>query len=362
MEKYSSKQINEINTLDVFRELLSAKVKILKIIVIFLIIGIVLAVLSKKEYTASSIILPQVSAEKGLGSKLGGFAKLVGIKLGESGNNDIFPTLYPIIVKSTPYQKEILKTQLSFQDLKDDVSLSYYLENIRKDDILTILKKYTIGLPGKIFSSSKDKTESLVKLKDTTLYQINSLEKNHIDFLDDNLFVRFNDVEGYIEINAVMEEPLAAAQLAKKTQVLLQKYIIAYNIQKAKEELAYIENRLEEAKEDYYNKRATLGSYRDRNRNYISSVVDNRLEQLKTEYDLSYDVYSQLANQAETANLQVKKDTPIFTILKPVTVPIEPSAPNKLLIIFVCMVLGLFFGITLILFKLYYPVVREYLT
>jgi len=53
-------------------------------------------------------------------------------------------------------------------------------------------------------------------------------------------------------------------------------------------------------------------------------------------------------NKKEKAEISVKKDTPAFSIIEPVKVPIEKSAPKRSLIIVVSVFLGGFIGIGLI--------------
>ena len=49
----------------------------------------------------------------------------------------------------------------------------------------------------------------------------------------------------------------------------------------------------------------------------------------------------QLASSVEQAKLQVNKDTPVFTVIEPVTVPFERSAPKRSLIVVIWTFLGL---------------------
>ena len=53
----------------------------------------------------------------------------------------------------------------------------------------------------------------------------------------------------------------------------------------------------------------------------------------------------------EQAKLQVNKDTPVFTTIKPVTVPFERSAPKRSQIVIVFGFLGLFFSCGYVLLK-----------
>jgi hypothetical protein len=215
-------------------------------------------------------------------------------------------------------------------------------------------------LPGKIINLFKsDDFAANSKEGDTFLYRYSKEEKSCIEYLDKHLNIVFNDLDGYISISATMDEPLAAAQLVKNAQDLLQYFIIDYNIVKSKDELKFIEERLEVARIDYIDKRARLGAFRDRNKNTIKSTTRNREEQLKSEYDLSYYMYSELSSQRESAKLQVEKDTPIFTELQPALISSVPSAPNKILIILGSLIFGAFLAVFLVLWRFSLPVLKE---
>jgi len=62
-------------------------------------------------------------------------------------------------------------------------------------------------------------------------------------------------------------------------------------------------------------------------------------------------VYQELAKQLEQAKLQVAKDTPIFSTLKPVTIPTERSAPKRSLIVVIWAFLGLVISVGYVLVK-----------
>ena len=153
------------------------------------------------------------------------------------------------------------------------------------------------------------------------------------------------------EVTGKMPEAIASAQLTKTVHELLQNYIINYNIEKSQDELTYLEGRLEEAEDNFFSKRATYGEYLDRNKNITSSYSQNRANQYKNEYELVYSLYSELSSELENAKLQVKKDTPVFTIIKPVTVPLEPLSRGGLLIMGLFVFIGTTVGLVWIFFR-----------
>ena len=51
----------------------------------------------------------------------------------------------------------------------------------------------------------------------------------------------------------------------------------------------------------------------------------NELERIQAEYSIALNVVTELATQVESAKLQVSKDTPIFSVIDPVTVPTQKN-------------------------------------
>ena len=78
----------------------------------------------------------------------------------------------------------------------------------------------------------------------------------------------------------------------------------------------------------------------DNNINISSSLFQNKLSRIESELSIAQTVVQQLASQVEQAKLQVNKDTPVFTTIKPVTVPYEKSAPKRSVIVTVFVFLG----------------------
>ena len=59
----------------------------------------------------------------------------------------------------------------------------------------------------------------------------------------------------------------------------------------------------------------------------------------------------ELAKQVEQARIQVRKDTPIFTIIDPVVIPNQRTRPKRTLIVFGFTFLGVFLSLGYVLIK-----------
>jgi uncharacterized protein involved in exopolysaccharide biosynthesis len=137
-----------------------------------------------------------------------------------------------------------------------------------------------------------------------------------------------------------MQEAGAAAQLGQRAQELLQQYITEFKIKKAKANLDFIQLRFDETTKKFEAAQEKLASFRDRNKSVTLATARTEEERLTSQYNLIYSIYSELAKQLEQAKIQVKQDTPVFTIIEPVSVPTKKSKPNRQMILFIWLFLG----------------------
>jgi LPS O-antigen subunit length determinant protein (WzzB/FepE family) len=347
-------QEDTIDIIALLKELWAARKTILKITLVFTFLGLFVAVFSKNEFTASTTFVASAQGSKGGGS-LGSLASLAGISLGgASSGEEISPELYPQIVSSIPFQLALLNTPLTIAGQAAPVSYKAYYENIYRPGLLSTIKKYTIGLPGVFIAlvrSAPENLETTAGVKEGQLIAISEEENELIKGLEDQISLNVNDKEGFISISATLPEAIASAELALKAQQLLQDYALEFKTQKSIEQLTYIEERYAEKEKAFNTIQIDLARFQDQNIGINTALGRTKLLQLQGEYDLAFTVYSELAKQLETQLLQVKKDTPIFTVLKPVSIPTEKSAPKKSLILVVYLFLGFVLSVGFVLGK-----------
>ena len=347
-------QHQEEDTIDIIallKQLWVARKTILKITMVFLFLGLFVAVFSKKEYTASTTFVP---ANQGEGTKgnLGSLASLAGINLGgATGGAEISPELYPQIVNSIPFQLELLETKLTIEGQEKPVSYKEYYTTIYSAGVIGNIKKYTLGLPGVLLSLFKADAEQEIVSQENQILSLS--QENHalIKQLAEQISLAVNAKEGFVTISATLPEARASAQLTIKAQTLLQDYALKFKTQKSIEELTYIEDRYLEKQQEFTKIKIEFARFQDQNNGINTALGKTKLLQLQADYDLVFSVYTELAKQVETQRLQVKKDTPLFTVLKPVNIPNEKSAPKRPLIVIIYLFLGLVLSIGYVLVR-----------
>jgi uncharacterized protein involved in exopolysaccharide biosynthesis len=341
---------DEIDLLALAKTIWSQRGKIISIIGIFILIGLTVAFLSPKEFTASSTFIPQTSESGKGGGSLGGLASLAGINLGSiAGSSEIPPSLYPKFISSVRFKKAILEAPIHVEGLDKPVTYAKFYEEINQPGFLSTIKKYSLGLPGIILKALKGTPEeSLLPSGEGGLIKLTEAEVMHFQRLDGQVSVTPNEKEGFVSLSFTMPEPLMAAQMAKYAQELLQNEVIAYKISNAREQLNFTAERFEEKKREFDQIQARLADFRDRNQNISSATAMNQIQKLEAEYNFAFNIYTEYAKQLEQTKLQVSKDTPIFSIIQPVTIPTEKSAPKRPLILVIFTILGLIISLAYI--------------
>jgi LPS O-antigen subunit length determinant protein (WzzB/FepE family) len=354
---------DEIDLMALAKTVWGGRKTIIIAVMVGALLGVVIAITASKEYTASTVMVPQVGGESQ--SKLGGLsslASLAGISLDMTQSAEISPMVYPQIVNSIPFQLELMNAPLNFEEISKPVSFYDYSTSYNKPSVIGAIEKYTIGLPGVIIKAIKGSPKTLsLPGGDQGNQPILLTEKQYEvkKLLDEMVVLDVNAKEGYLTLTARMPEAVAAAQMAQKAQSLLQQYITDFKIQKVKANLDFIQSRYNETKAEMEKAQMNLAMVTDRGRDFVSGVPRLETDRSQTRFTIAFSVFQELAKQLEQAKIQVKKETPVFTIIKPVTVPSERSKPKRSMILAIWIFLGGIAGVGIIFGKQYYAALKE---
>ena len=320
-----------------------------------ILIGLVVAFASPAKYTAKATLLPSDEKKTGGLGNLSALAGMAGINIGGlMGNASGIPSeLYPQVLGSYPFLNELVHQPFHFE--KSVKPCSFY--DYRMADSLpsvggTILK-YTIRLPWTLKNAitGDDKKKS----SDNINYGVLNLTDKEVVVLkqaQQMLTAAVDKKSGLVSVSAEAGEPVLVAQFVQKAVDLLQKYVIDYKTQQARQNLDFVQQRFDEIKVEYEASQKALFDFQDRHRNMVTERVDLDYQRLSDAYDMSSTVYKGLAQQLEQAKIAVKEQTPAFTILEPVQIPLEKSAPKKGMILVISIFLGVFIGIGAIFAKM----------
>ena len=139
----------EIDLVELIQRMWVNRKLILKVTGVFFVLGLLVALLSSKAYTAGCDVVPQTSNSSST-SKMSSLAALAGINLNQMQEvKTLSPYVYENILNSATFRKELMHTKLNYEKADRPVSFYEYntSEEFNKPGLGKIIKKYTIGLP-----------------------------------------------------------------------------------------------------------------------------------------------------------------------------------------------------------------------
>ncbi|GAB4047159.1 GNVR domain-containing protein [Spirosoma litoris] len=337
----------EIRLSDIIEFLKTSRRRILIGALIGLLIGALYAFSKHNIYTAQVTVMPEIQARgaNGLGG-LGSLAGLAGISLDNMNSSDaIRPDLYPNILQSIPFALNLLNHPVYSLELKAKMPLKEYIGRVGSNSFIGKLMSLFAG-------NKEEKNDGKNNLKNfEDALQVTKEEDLLIKSVQASVLGMYDKKTGILTITATERDPMVVATISRASLNYLTSYIINYRTEKARKQVAFLEDRVKEAKSRYQSAEYTLSTYRDRNRNLFLNTAKIDEQRLQADYLLEQSVYNELSKQLEQAKIKVQEETPVFKILEPPTVPLRKTGPKRTFIMLGSIVVGVVISIMVALIR-----------
>lgn len=322
----------EIDWMEILRKIITIRKTLYKAAGIGLVLGIIIAFSIPKRYTVTVTLSPEINSD---GKMSGGLASLASSFLGTNNLNNnsdaLNATLSPDIVNSTPFLLELFNIQVqTLNESTEILSLSNYLEQQSTPWWSYIIKAPLIGINKLKNIFSKNYIE---KDNQSNIYQLTKEEFEKIEKLKQAITTNVDKKTAITTISVTLQDPKVSAIVADSIINKLQEYIINYKIAKAQDDYEYLENIYKERQKEYYLTQEKYAQYIDANKNIVLQSIKTEQERLQNDMNLSFQIYSQVAQQLQLAKAKIQECKPIFAVIEPATIPIKPSGTSKILII-----------------------------
>lgn len=315
----------EIDWMEILRKIIAIRKTLYKAAGVGVVLGIIIALSIPKQYTVTVTLSPEMGGDKAGG----GLASLASSFLGGAATSNspdaLNATLAPDIVTSTPFILELFNTRVQTLDNELDTTLVTYLEEEKSSWFSYIAKApgMAIGAIKALFTEKPDSATTL------NPFQLTEKEAAKVKGLRQSILAEVDKKTAMTTITVTLQDPKVTAIVADSVVGKLQQYIIDYRIKKAKEDCAYLEELYKERQQEYYEAQSKYAHYFDSNRNIAFQSVRAEQERLENDMNLAYQVYSQVAQQLQVARAKIQEEKPVFAVVEPATVPLEPSGISR---------------------------------
>ncbi len=323
---------------------------------LFIVVVVYTFFIYTKNYQSKIVFVPQVTQSSNLASKLGSLASFAGLgAANKSGGEEITPILYSEIIKSKPFLNELSKQSITLEvegKVKKIIYRDYFLK-YKSKSITNKVKSFLVSLFKKEEREEHNYTDELgiVQYSKNEMVMFKSLLKS--------IYLKYNEDENIITLGATSEVPETASELVYYSTQILKKEIIKLKIAKAKKELEFIEERYKEKEKEFKKDQLQLASFEDRNSFLGTSKSKIKLLDLRSKYNLSFEIYSQLEKELESAKLEINQQTPTFIVIEPIFTPTFKTGMSRLIILIIGFVLCTIFSVGYFFVKIEYKKIKE---
>lgn len=347
----------QIDWMGILRQVLAIRKKLYIAAAVGVVLGILIALGTPKQYTVSITLSPEMGSGKS-GSGLAITASFLGGSIGSDSPDALNATLAPDIVASTPFLLELFDARVVSQDKQIDTTFTAYLDEQKSSWLGYVLKVpgMAIGCVKSLFTDKEEKTATIQE----GAIELNEEDAKKLEGLRKQISADVDKKTAITTLSVTLQDPKVTATIADSVVSKLQQYITAYRTSKAKEDCQYLEKLYKERQQEYYDAQQRYARYVDANSNVVFQSTMAERERLQNDMNLAYQVYSQVAQQLQVARAKVQEEKPVFAVVEPAVVPLDPSGiSRKVIVLGIIFLTVAFTGAWELLGKKYWQLLKE---
>ena len=326
----------EIDLMDVLRKIISIRKTLYKAAGVGVIIGIIVYLSIPKQYTVNVTLSPEMGGSKSGNGLVGIAASFLGSGVSSGDSSDALnASLSSEIVSSTPFLLELLSIDIPAPDGNGNMVLDTYL-----DDQSSPWWNYVIGFPNMLVGGvkslfSEGTLDTLENVGRRGTLELSQEQNTKVNVLRNSVKASIDTKTAITNVSVSLQSPKVAAVVADSVVHKLQEYITDYRTSKVKDDCAYLEKLFKERQREYYTAQKKYANYVDTHDNLVLQSVRTEQERLQNDMSLAYQIYSQVANQLQVARAKVKEEKPVFAVVEPAIVPLNPSGMKLMIYVIV---------------------------
>ena len=326
----------EIDLMDVLRKIISIRKTLYKAAGVGVIIGIIVYLSIPKQYTVNVTLSPEMGGSKSGNGLVGIAASFLGSGVSSGDSSDALnASLSSEIVSSTPFLLELLSIDIPAPDGNGNMVLDTYL-----DDQSSPWWNYVIGFPNMLVGGvkslfSEGTLDTLENVGRRGTLELSQEQNTKVNVLRNSVKASIDTKTAITDVSVSLQSPKVAAVVADSVVHKLQEYITDYRTSKVKDDCAYLEKLFKERQREYYTAQKKYANYVDTHDNLVLQSVRTEQERLQNDMSLAYQIYSQVANQLQVARAKVQEEKPVFAVVEPAIVPLNPSGMKLMIYVIV---------------------------
>lgn len=287
-----------------------------------------------------------------------------------STNGTLGYDMYQDLFKSQVFFNELIQIKFPIsQNSKDSITLEQYFYN---GEDLSFYKK--LKHPSSFFKQNNIVTSNLIlknEMQDSVsivknnltpdliisnqippIVQIDNNKAAVIEIMKSRIKLEIKDRN--LTVTTKMPKPFQSAIVGKIALENLLKFITAFKTHKQISQISYLQERVVESQDRYKIAQKRFGGYKDNSLGIIIQSAQTNEQVLNNELSIAFNIYNQFSVQLEQAKIELKKETPYFSILEPISIPNAAIEPSITYFLIKYLLLFILISLSIIVYKLFF--------
>ena len=341
----------EVSLLDLLVLLVNHKQLLLKSALLFLVLGVVVALLTPSRFTSSAVMIPETT-EEGAGANLGGaLSALRNFGIGFGGvSTGVTAQTFPEIMVGRTVRLSVIRDTLLLPELGRATLTDYFNQ---PPGVIGLLLEYTVRLPGKIKRALAPPPALDDNPRASGYVFPTEREEIALMALRELISVNMDEDSGIISVSVETKDPLLSVAILNRLIFHFSERIRSIHTKRTRDIYTFIQARFEEAEEALREAERLEAAFLDRNRNLSTAVLRAERDRLQRQVAFKEQLYSDLQTQLTQAELDLQKSEAVITVLEHPTPPIRPSGPKRAFMVVLFLILGGMVGLGIAVGKEY---------
>lgn len=280
-----------------------------------------------KYYVCEVVLAPEAQASGQAGS-LQALASSFGFNMQNlTGADALYPTIYPDIAKSPDFLVTLFDVPVTTAE--GDFSGTYY-NYIAKKHKRFFLKRWKSNIKKLITPKEPEvKLANKDSKKDVDIFCMTKGQWFVLDMMQKNISCKVDRKTEVITFRVKAQDKLVCAIMADSACAALQHFITDYRTKKARVDIDYYNEVMNDAHQEYLEACERYIRYADSHSNMNLERFRIEGKNLETEMDIKQAAYTSFQKQYLATQARLQENTPVYTVIQSASVPIMAAGPRR---------------------------------
>ena len=169
-------------------------------------------------------------------------------------------------------------------------------------------------------------------------------EGQAIEIISEHVSSSIDKDSGLLTLSVQAGDPELAAEIGSSFIRHLTDRVRQLRTIKVRRRVSFVEGRFQEAEEELTEAEDRLAQFLERNQNPTTASLKFQEDRLRRQVSFKEQLFSDLRGQLTQARLDLQRQQPVVTVVEEPVPPLRKSSPNRLLLILLSGVIGVFIG------------------